>query len=70
MLKTLFSLTFIFPTIWLAYTLRAYLTVRRDWAQFTSDTKAFYLLVAPPIALATDVFLITDRLFYFPAQRR
>ena len=70
MLTTLFSLTFIIPTIWLGYTLRAYLNARRDWTRFSSDTKAFYLLVAPPITLATDIFLFTDRLFYSPAQMR
>ncbi len=33
-----FSLTFIIPTVWLGYTLKAYLIARSDWAQFSSDT--------------------------------
>ena len=70
MLASLFSLTFIIPAVWLGYTLRAYLIARKDWARLSSDTKAFYLLVAPPIALVTDIFLFTDRLFYWPAKRR
>lgn len=69
MLTTLFSLTCIIPAVWLGYTLRAFLIARRDWGQFSADTKAFFLLVAPPMSLATDLFLLTDRLFYSPAKR-
>ena len=66
MLTTFFSLSCIIPAVWLGYTLRALLIVRSEWTQFSADTKAFYLLVAPPITLATDLFLFTDRLFYTP----
>ena len=66
MAATLLSLTFVIPVVWLAYTARAWWAARGEWERFSSDTKAFYLLVAPPITLSLDLFLFTDRLFYWP----
>jgi hypothetical protein len=66
MFAALMSMTFIIPAVWLGYTLRAWWRARREWAAFSTDTKAFYLLVAPPMTLALDVVMLTDRLFYLP----
>lgn len=66
MLEMLLSLACIIPAVWLGYTVRAWWVARGEWQAFNSETKAFYLLVAPPLTLALDVFLLTDRLFYWP----
>lgn len=68
MITALLSLTFIVPAIWLGYTARAWFSARKVWAQLTSDAKAFYLLVAPPITMVLDVVLLADRLFYWPSN--
>jgi hypothetical protein len=66
MLTTLLSMTFLLPAVWLGYTARAWWVVRDEWKQFTPDTKAFYLMVAPPLTLAVDLVMLTDRIFYSP----
>ncbi len=66
MLTTLLSMTFLLPAVWLAYTVRAYWVARDEWKAFSPDTKAFYLMVAPPLTLAVDLVMLTDRIFYSP----
>lgn len=66
MTTAVLSLTFIVPVVWLMYTLKARWVARAEWTQYSPDTKAFYLLVAPPITFALDVLMVTDRLFYRP----
>ena len=70
MLTTLLSMTWIVLAIWFAYTVRALWTVRRQWSHLTADTKAFFLMVAPPLTIALDLLMITDRLFYSPERNR
>lgn len=67
---TLLSVLCFIPAVWLVYTLRAWWLARRDWQRLSSDTKAFYLLVAPPITLAFDLFLLLDKMFYSPSLAR
>lgn len=69
MIGAAFSLAYAVPALWLAYTVRAVFLARRDWLQFSPDTKAFYLLVAPPMSLLTDIVMTTDRLFYSAPRR-
>lgn len=70
MATTMLSITCVIPAVWLVYTSRAWWLARRDWQSLSSDTKAFYLLVAPPITLAFDLFLLLDKLFYSPSLAR
>ena len=70
MTTTLLSVTCVIPAVWLVYTLRSWRLARRDWQRLSSDAKAFYLLVAPPITLAFDLFLLLDRRFYSPSLSR
>ena len=70
MLTTVLSMTWIVLAIWFAYTARALWTVRSQWSHLTDDTKAFFLMVAPPLTLALDLLMITDRLFYSPERNR
>ena len=64
MLTALLSMTCVFLAIWFSYTARALWTVRSQWRHLTADTKAFFLMVAPPLTMALDLLMITDRLFY------
>ncbi len=59
-------LTWLMPAVWIAYTTKAWWVARRDWSQYSFDTKAFYLIVAPPLTLALDLLMITDKVFYSP----
>jgi hypothetical protein len=59
-------LTWLLPAVWFAYTAKAWWVARHNWSQFSSDTKAFYLIVTPPLALALDLLMITDKMFYSP----
>lgn len=68
MQATLLSIIVAVPAVWLAYTMRAWWVARPDWPQLSADSKALYLLPAPPLILALDLFLITDRLFYSPRR--
>lgn len=70
MVTSFISLAVIIPALWLGYTGRALWSARKAWPGLTADTKAFYLLVAPPLILALDILIVTDRLFYWPADRR
>lgn len=70
MLTTLLSLTCLIPVVWVAYTVRSWVVARESWDQFSADTKAFYLLVAPPLTFALDLLVLTDRLFYWPRDGR
>ena len=70
MLTTLLLMTCIVLAIWFAYTARALWTVRSQWSHLTADTKAYFLMVAPPLTLALDLLMITDRLFYSPERKR
>jgi hypothetical protein len=63
-----FWIAVIIPSLWLAYTAKALWAARKEWMAFPPDTKAFYLLVAPPLSLALDVLLISDRLLYHPRR--
>lgn len=69
MLTTLLSISFIIPAVWLGYTLRAWWSARREFPQLPPDVKVFYLLLAPPLTLALDALMITDRLFYSPRSQ-
>jgi len=66
MFETLLSIAVILPALWLVYTIRAWWVARTQWSNLTPDTKGFYLMVAPPLAFALDLFLLSDRLFYWP----
>ena len=70
MLTTLLSMTWMLPAVWIGYTLRTWWVARSRWGQFPPDTKAFYLIVAPPLTIALDLLMLTDRLFYWPVQSR
>ena len=59
-------LTWLLPAVWFAYTAKAWWVARHNWCQYSSDTKAFYLIVAPPLTLALDLLMITDKVFYSP----
>lgn len=69
MMQASLTLAYAIPILWLAYTARVLLIARNDWGAFSPDTKAFYLLVAPPMSLATDIVLLSDRLFYSTPRR-
>lgn len=66
-MQTTMSVAFIVPVVWLAYVLRSIWAAREHWRSFTADTKAFYILFAPLLTLALDLFVISDQLFYQPA---
>lgn len=70
MMTSFLSLAVLIPVLWLGYTVRAFWSARREWPNLTADTKAFYLLVAPPLILALDILVVTDILFYWPVSRR
>lgn len=57
------------PTIWIAYAVRAWWVARGEFAQLPLDTKAFYVLVTPPLSLALDLIMLSDKLFYSPGRR-
>ena len=63
---TLLSVSSLIPVIWLAYTMKAWWEVRADWHLYAAETKTFYLIVAPPITFALDIFVLSDRLLYSP----
>ena len=67
-MATLFSVMAFIPILWLAYTFRAWWVTRQDWHSFSPDVRAFYLLVAPPLAFALDLVMLSDRLFYWPKR--
>lgn len=67
-MTTLISLAAVLPLVWLGYTIRAWWVARHEWSRFPSDTRAFYLLVTPPMTIALDLLLVTDRLFYWPGR--
>ncbi len=68
-MQTGLSLAWSLPVIWLVYIVRAVWAARRQWREYPPDTKAFYILVAPLLTLALDLFVLSDRLLYAPAKR-
>ena len=63
------TMAFIFPVwaiafLWAIYCARAVWIARKQWSRYETDVRLFYLLVAPLLTLATDILLITDRLFW------
>ncbi len=55
--------------VWLGYTLRAWWVARDEFGQLPLDTKAFYMLVTPPLSLALDLIVVTDKMLYSPDRR-
>jgi hypothetical protein len=69
MSTTLLSFSVLMPVLWIGYTFRAWWNARQNWNSYPADTKAFFLVVAPPIMFAMDLILVTDRLFYFACSK-
>lgn len=68
-MQTALSLAWVLPVIWLVYTVRAVWAARRQWKKYSPDTKAFYILFAPLLTFALDLFVVSDKVFYAPAKR-
>lgn len=59
--EILLSAPSLLPAAWATYLARAWWRVRREWARLSMDTKWFYVLVAPPLILAMDLLIWTDK---------
>lgn len=48
-------------SVWVLYSIRAWWLARNEWESLSAEIRCFYLLVAPPLILGTDVLVWSDQ---------